>query len=224
MNLHIDPQILARFPGSITGVVVVKNINNVYAAPLTKLAVVADQVRAEFAAFEAPSMHPHIRAWRQAFKQFGCDPQKYRCSAEALVRQVLKGNTIWGINPLVDIYNYISLKYVVPVGGEDLDHIQGAVQLTFASGGEQFIRLGGTENEPPLPGEVIYKDDVGVLCRRWNWREADRTKLTAATTNAILVIDGLAPMTRDQVEQATRELTDRVQQYCGGQVQWEVLS
>jgi DNA/RNA-binding domain of Phe-tRNA-synthetase-like protein len=129
---------------------------------------------------------------------------------------VLKGNSIWGINPLVDLYNFVSLKYVVPVGGENLAAVKGDVQLGFATGAETFMRLGSNENDPPLEGEVIYRDDVDVICRRWNWREAERTKLTASTTDAIIVIDGMAPMTRDQVEAALDELSQLIQQYCGG--------
>ncbi len=206
----------------MTGVIFARGLNNTGVIPFEELRSVEEIVRATFAGLAAPSRHPNILAWRQAFKVFGCDPQKYRCSAEALVRQVLKGNSIWGINPLVDIYNFVSLKYVVPVGGEDIHTIIGDVQLTFATGSEEFIRLGGTENEPPEKGEVIYKDDASVLCRRWNWREADRTKLTPRTTDAIIVIDALPPLTRADIEQAARELASMVQHYCGGTTQRSV--
>lgn len=216
MQLFVDPKIFEQFPGSVTGVVFVRGLNNAATVPVDVLRGVEEGVRSVFAGLEAPTKHPNIAAWRGAFKTFGCDPSKYRCSAEALVRQVLKGNSIWGINPLVDIYNYISLKYVVPVGGEDLRAIVGDVQLTFATGAESFIRLGSTENDSPELGEVVYRDDVDVICRRWNWREADRTKLTATTTDAVIVIDGMAPMTVEDVTRAAEELASMVVQYCGG--------
>lgn len=224
MQLHIDTSIFERFPASMTGVIVVRGVNNTVASPVEHLCTVEDEVRIAFAGLEAPSKHPNILEWRKVFKAFECDPQKYRCSAEALVRQVLKGNVIWGINPLVDIYNYISLKYVVPVGGEDLSAVVGDVQLTVATGSEAFIRLGSTENDPPEAGEVVYRDDVDVICRRWNWREAERTKLTPNTTDAIIVLDAMPPMTRADVERATQELASMIQQYCGGTTESRVIA
>jgi DNA/RNA-binding domain of Phe-tRNA-synthetase-like protein len=65
---------------------------------------------------------------------------------------------------------------------------------------------------------VIYKDDIGAICRRWNWKEADRTKLTEETRNAFLVIEALPPVPREAVEAAIQELADSVSQYCGGSV------
>lgn len=224
MPLSIDPRIFEKFPGTMIGVIEVHGVNNTGTVPAADLAESAAAVQHDFAQYVAPSRHPHLLAWRHAYKKFGCDPHQYRCSAEALVRQILKGNAIWGINPLVDIYNYISLKYVVPVGGEDLSKMSGDVQLTFALGTEPFVRLGGEDNEPPDPGEVIYKDDVGVLCRRWNWREAERTKLSAATTDALIVIDALPPMTRSQVEQASLEFADLIQRYCGGTSTCQIMT
>jgi len=188
------------------------------------LGQVSDEVKKLFAQFESPSKHPFITAWRQAFKKFGSDPHEYRCSAEALVRRALKGEKLPRINTLVDLYNYISLKYILPVGGENTDAIQGDLQLAFANGSEEFIRLNGAENEPPKAGEVVYKDEKGVICRRWNWREAERTKMTEETKNAIIVIYAIPPTERPLVEKATQELAELVHKYCGGEVTTEVLT
>ena len=184
---------------------------------------IEDQIKLTFPNTEAVGQHPNIQAWRRAYRAFGCDPHDYRCSSEALTRQVLKGNQIWGINPLVDCYNYISLKYIVPVGGEDADKVVGEVKLRRATGQEKFVRLGGTENEPPEPGEVIYADGAEVLCRRWNWREADRTKLTPETTRAILVIETIPPITHEMLETATAELAALVEKWCGAKTRTAIL-
>ena len=75
--------------------------------------------------------------------------------------------------------------------------VEGDVLLTFATGDEPPVHLlGEPEARAPKPGEVIYRDDLGTLCRRWNWKEAERTKLTAATRHAFLVIEGLPPVMR----------------------------
>ena len=67
------------------------------------------------------------------------------------------------------------------------------------------------------------KDDYGVVCRRWNWREAERTKLTESTKNAIIVMDALAPVDRVAVERATHELADLIKKYCGGELEIKII-
>ena len=134
------------------------------------------------------------------------------------MRRAVKGQRLRSVNRLVDLYNTISLRHLVPVGGEDLAAVEGDVALTFATDHEPPVRLlGEPEARPPKPGEVIYRDRVGALCRRWNWKEADRTKLTEQTTDGFLVIEGLPPVGRALVESALAELAALVQRHCGGQ-------
>jgi len=225
MKFIIKKEIFNRFDDILTGVIIAKNIDNhgesIEISQL--LREIEEKTKQDCSQLESTTKHPNIIPWRAAYKNFGTDPHEYRCSSEALLKRVLKGNEIWKINKLVDLYNYISLKYITPVGGEDLDKTKGDVYLDFAKGDEQFIRLGGTENEPPLVGEVVYKDELGVLCRRWNWREADRTKLTEETKNAILVIEGLSPVDRDKLELAAQELKDLIEKFCDGEVSYRIL-
>lgn len=225
MNLIIQKEIFENFDKPIIGVIKVKGLDNHGNSQEINnlLRNIEVKTREDFAKFESHGQHPNIIAWRQAYKKFGADPHQYRCSTESLVRRLLKGETIPNINKLVDIYNYISVKYVVPVGGEDADTIIGDLQLSLSNGTEEFIRLNGIENDPPLLGEVVYKDEKGVICRRWNWREADRTKLTEDTENTIIVIDALYPMDKAIIETATKELADLVKQFCGGEVETEIL-
>src|SRR6266567_784130 len=127
----------------------------------------------------SPSDHPHIQAWRSAYGGFGCKPSRFYCSAEALLRRALKDG-IPPISRLVDMYNALSISYVVPIGGEDRDRLVGDVVLRFATGGEQFeARENGTLVCAPVEtGEVVWIDGAGVTCRRWNWRQCARTALT----------------------------------------------
>jgi DNA/RNA-binding domain of Phe-tRNA-synthetase-like protein len=127
------------------------------------------------------------------------------------------------ISLLVDLYNILSLKNVMPAGGEDLDACKGDIALTFAAGNERFSTIGSEANEPPEPGEVVYKDAEGVLCRKFNWREAGRTCLTQATTNAVLVIEAIPPMERGELEASLESLRASVATYCGGSLQPMVL-
>jgi DNA/RNA-binding domain of Phe-tRNA-synthetase-like protein len=134
----------------------------------------------------APLDHPHLVAWREAFRAFGAKPKRYQCSAEALIRRASSGDGLPRINRLVDLYNAVSVQWAVPVGGEDIDRVVGTVRLRFATGDEPFD--GG---EPPKPGEVVWADEAGVTCRRWNWRQGRRTRLELETTRAYFLFDAL---------------------------------
>ena len=86
-----------------------------------------------------------------------------------------------------------------------------------------FIPLNSDEAEEARPGEVIYRDDGGVLCRRWNWRECDRTKMRAGTERVCLVVEGLPPVRRADMEPIKDDLASRISLRCGGRVQSVIL-
>jgi DNA/RNA-binding domain of Phe-tRNA-synthetase-like protein len=219
-DLLVADEIFERYPEVVLGVVAVHGIDNSGGgdALLGPLRHEEERVRAALAGVQV-SEHPHITPWREAYRKFGAKPKDHPSSIENLVRRVLKGQSVPHINPLVDLYNTISLRHLVPVGGEDLDQVQGDVQLTLATDHEPPVHLlGEPEARPPKPGEVIYKDDLGTLCRRWNWKEAERTKLTAATRRAFLVIEGLPPVGRGLVARAAEELAALIREHCGGEV------
>ena len=219
-DLLVAGEIFERYPEVVLGVVTVHGIDNSGAGDALSgpLRHEEERVRAALAGIQI-SEHPHIAPWREAYRKFGAKPKNHPSSIENLARRVLKGQSVPHINPLVDLYNVISLRHLVPVGGEDLDRIQGDVRLTLATDHEPPVHLlGEPEPRPPKPGEVIYTDDLGTLCRRWNWKEAERTKLTAATRHAFLVIEGLPPVGRDLVAQAAEELAALIREHCGGEV------
>lgn len=163
-----------------------------------------------------------IKVWREAFKQFKTK-KGARSSIEALLKRVHNGNHIGTINPLVDIYNSISLKYALPCGGEDIDKFMGDIRLTRAIGDEEFIPLGSDENTPPYEGEVVYKDNGGAICRCWNWREAVRTMLTEDTTNAFLCIELVDESRFEEFENALNDLSKLVQENLGGTCKISIL-
>ena len=112
---------------------------------------------------------------------------------------------------------------MVPAGGDDIDHVDGDIILTIADGSESFRPLGSEESESPKEGEVIYKDDKEVLCRRWNWRECDKSKMTEDTKDITLVIEGLPPVTKEEIETITKELSELIQKYCEGELKTFIL-
>lgn len=148
---------------------------------------------------------PHVAAWKQAYKQFG-SRAKYRNSLEALTRRVDAG--LPRVNHLTDTYNAISVKHQIPLGGEDISKYDGSPFLKRSTGDEKFETKEGGEPliEHPDVGEVVWCDNSGVTCRRWNWRQGTRTALAPETTGVLIIMDALDPYTDDALNAAADEL------------------
>ncbi len=163
-----------------------------------------------------------IKVWRDSFQKFK-KKKGARSSIEALLKRVHNGNHLGTINPLVDIYNSISLSYGLPCGGEDIDTFVGDMRLTKATGDEEFITLGSDESAPPSEGEIVYKDDKGAICRSLNWRESVRTMLTENTKNAILCIELIDESRLNEFENALKDLAKIVEENLGGTSKVSIL-
>lgn len=153
---------------------------------------------------------PHVAAWREAYRAFGAKPKRTRNSLEALLRRAASG--LPRVNRLTDLYNAVSVLHQIPVGGEDLTRYTGAPRLIRAAGDEPFDTTadGVAVIEHPDPGEVVWCDDAGVTCRRWNWRQARRTQLRDDTTTALFILDALDPLTGEALHAAADDLTARL--------------
>ena len=141
-----------------------------------------------------PAELPQVADWRAAYQAFGAKPSRTRPSVEALLRRL--GAGLPRIDRITDVYNAVSVRHLVPAGGEDLDRYEGPIRLVRATGGEPFdtVREGQPEVAHPAPGEVVWRDDAGVTCRCWNWRQCTRTRVSDATVRALFVLDGLAAL------------------------------
>ncbi|MBW2978388.1 hypothetical protein KY331_06085 [Candidatus Woesearchaeota archaeon] len=216
MIFRIFPSILEKYPKVNIGVLVVRGADNsgsddkIYHL----LEEVEEFIKLNFTPTEL-AKHPLISPWRTAYQEFGSKPSAFHCSVEAMMKRILKGEKVPQINKLVDICNYINLKHLVSIGGYDLDKTQTEIDLKHASGVESFTPMGTKRKEHPNKGEVIYEDDTRrVICRRWNWRDCEQTKITSETKNAIIFIDGLPPLTKEKVEDIQAEMKDLITTFC----------
>jgi len=153
---------------------------------------------------------PHVAAWREAYRAFGAKPQRTRNSLEALLRRAASG--LPRVNRLTDLYNAVSVLHQIPLGGEDLIRYTSAPRLVRATGAEPFdtVADGNTVIEHPDPGEVVWCDNSGVTCRRWNWRQARRTQLREDTTAALFILDALDPVADEALHAAAEDLSARL--------------
>jgi DNA/RNA-binding domain of Phe-tRNA-synthetase-like protein len=159
-----------------------------------------------------------MAAWREACTAFGSKPSRTRNSAEALAKRALSDAGLPRINVLVDVSNAIGVTRLIPVGGEDLDRVQGEMRLVRATGDEGFVTVAAGEEAVGHPdaGEVGRRDEAGVTCRRWNWRQGPRTRLTEESTSAIFLLESLAPMPVADVEAAGAELAELLEKFSPG--------
>lgn len=218
MRFTLEPEVLALYPDLRVGVLRLDGIDSTATVDLTDRAREAqDSVRRRFA--ESPvTEHPRIECWRSAYRAFGAKPKKHPSSIENLVRRALKGEELRPIHPLVDAYNVVSLEHLLPVGGEDRDALTGDLRLARAGDAEPAAALlGDPEPRAPASGEVFYTDDVGAVCRRLNWKEADRTKLVPETTKALLVIEALPPAEPAELDAALSALLALATSIVGGE-------
>lgn len=224
MKLEVNTQIFKAFPGLNLGVIIARQIDNTGSADeIIELIREREKEIRENYNTETLSQEPKIESWRKAYSVFGAKPKKYKSSVENLYRMILKGVDLRPISKIVDIYNYISVKHMVPAGGDDAAKVDGDIVLRFAGGDERFTALNSDETETAKEGEVIYSDDKEVLCRRWNWRECDKTKMTEETRNVVLVVEGLPPVTKQEMAGILDDFRQLISKHCGGEVETMVL-
>ncbi|MCK5476720.1 MAG: hypothetical protein KAI55_02265 [Candidatus Aenigmarchaeota archaeon] len=225
MKFKIDSKIFEKFPDLNIGIMIVKGMDN-KGTNEEIINQIKDKEKEIISNFdtETLSQNPKIEVWRKAYSLFGAKPKKYKCSVENLYRMILKEIELHHINKIVDIYNYISIKNIIPVGGDDIDKINGNITLKFAQGNEPFVELNSEETKNPKEGEVVYVDDKEVLCRRWNWRECDKSKMTEETKNVSLVVEGLPPTTKEELQKILDEMSELIQNVCGGEIKTFILN
>jgi DNA/RNA-binding domain of Phe-tRNA-synthetase-like protein len=118
----------------------------------------------------------------------------------------------------VDLYNAISIEYAIPVGGENAAAYVGAPRLVIADGTETFdtMREGGPAQELADIGEVIWRDDQGITCRRWNWRQGVRTRLDADAKHMWFILESLPVMPIEALTEAGDKLIEGLEMMMPG--------
>ncbi|MCH4887819.1 hypothetical protein EZV73_09555 [Acidaminobacter sp. JC074] len=213
MKFMIEDRVFDLFPNLHIGILSVRNITNMDKGREDLLEKACCRLRNNLA--ENSQINQNIEIYQDAMKKFK-RKKGVKSSIYSLVNRVSKGQEIKSINPAVDIYNSISLNYIFPCGGADKDKIEGDYSLMFASGIEEFIALGDTNNKPPRPDELIYKDNHGAVVRSWLWRESDRTKITNKTTNVLLYLELLDINRKEDFLLALDELENLICNELGG--------
>jgi DNA/RNA-binding domain of Phe-tRNA-synthetase-like protein len=217
MIFSVHKELFDILPDLTIGVVVAMGVDNTRPSrEIDDLLIqTVEEMKKNFIGDKAQE-HPKIKPWRTAFTKLGISGSKFPSSIESMARRVLKGDPFPKINPLVDLYNSVSLKFLVPMGGHDLDTIEGNIHLRFAEGWEPFTPLGSGETVVVPKGELVYRDDREVLTRNWVWRQCDKDKATEKTKNIFIPIDVLGEVGRERADEIIQELSRLIPMHLGG--------
>lgn len=211
-------------PHLTIGVLVVDNLsaNSSDEEEIKKILDDANQVAKKYVPHEVISENDVVKAWRATYQKF---PTKKgaRCSIEALLKRVLHGNPVSSISPSVDITNAISLRYAFPIGVENIEAFAGDLKLGICEGSEDFLPIGSETNEPPLKGEVAYKDDLGVVCRCLNWRDGVRTSVSDDTKHVFIAMECVESERVGELKEALDALATLLQTHLGATIVYKEL-
>lgn len=208
--LRVDDAIRTVRPDFVALALQVSGIRNGPSNPESE----AWLARAEAAA-RSVAPPPHIASWREAYRACGAKPQRTAPSVDALWRRAEKG-ALPRVSWLVDLYNAISVIHALPVGGEDAACFAGTVRLVRADGTERFetVKDGAPVVDRADHGEVVWADDLGVTCRRWNWRQGTRTRLTERSTDVLFLLERLDPLSLAALDAAGDALLAAIRRRC----------
>lgn len=191
MKFIVAKEFFDKVPNACFGVIIARNIDNTNENSKIKK-ILSDEVNNVFEKYKDLKVkeQPEIELYREAFRKLNINPNKYMCSIEALISRTVKSKFVPNINPLVDLGNAMSLKYVIPLGIHDIDKIEGDIELREATSNDKFIPFGSTEYDNPEVGEIIYVSNSDVRTRRWTWRQGENGKIDETVKNAFIPMDG----------------------------------
>jgi DNA/RNA-binding domain of Phe-tRNA-synthetase-like protein len=225
MFFSIQKELFDILPNLTIGMVVARGLDNTHSSKEIEdlLIQAVEEVKRNFIVDKAQE-HPRIKPWRTTFSKLGISGSKFPSSIESMARRILRGDPFPKINPLVDLYNSVSLRYLVPMGGHDLDTLKGNIYLKFAEGWEPFTPMGGEETMIVPKGELVYRDDQEVLTRNWVWRQCEKDKATEKTRNIFIPIDVLGEVGKDRADEIIQELSGLIPRYLGGTIFSTILN
>ena len=209
MSITVQPEIWSRFPDMRILCVRGAGLDNLTPNPGTTalLQAAQDSISAE------SLTHEHLLLWRQAYEHVGISMGKYPCSIQAMVKRIAKGGRVPSINPLVDLYNAVSIANITPLGGLDLDQLEGSQQLRLTKADELFISIGDSEPDTVHAGEICYSDDHDVITRHFCWRQAQKGSIQPETRRFMLIAEILGEMPDSLLGNVQKQLVERLLQY-----------
>lgn len=216
MKFKVEKEVFEKFPDLIVAVPVILGFDNTKSAEvILRISREAENGLRSGMTLDKFWADPRITKYLECFKAFGSDPEEFPPSHVALGRRILEGKDLPDINPLVNLYNATSVKYLTPFGGEDLNALYGDFVLKVARGGEQWIGIGAKGSKPASPGELVWGDDYDLSTRALDWRQCERTKITPQTANGYFVMEGFV-VNKNNIKKAAEDFIEKAMRHLSG--------
>jgi DNA/RNA-binding domain of Phe-tRNA-synthetase-like protein len=224
MRFSISKEVFEYFKEFSVGVIAAESIDNKESSDKLDelISDIVELVKANFnpADFANDRM---LSPWKSAYFDYEEKPHKTHSSAERLTKEVMDSGDIKRKNMLRDLCNFISLKHIVPVECFDAEKINGSLSLKRAKGNEFFYIASSKKSLAPEKGELIYEDRLNVLARKLDYVESERASVKETTKKAIILIEGLKPISKADVKKITEEAADLIEAFCKANVKTFVL-
>jgi DNA/RNA-binding domain of Phe-tRNA-synthetase-like protein len=224
MKFSVSKEVFGQFRGFSVGVVIAEDIRN------KKSSDELDELISEIVGLVSTNFNQTdfansqmISPWKSAYFDYEEKPHTTHSSVERLTKEVMDTGDIKRKNRLKDLCSFISLKHTVPVECFDIEHIQGGLSLKRAAGNEFFYDAGSKKSVNPEKGEFIYSDGINVLARKLDYIESDKASVSESTKKAVILIEGLTPLSKSEVKNITKEAADLVKTFCKAKVSSFVL-
>lgn len=224
MKFSVSKEVFGQFRGFSVGVVLAEDIENKKSSDELEelISEVVELVSANFSPTDFANSQM-ISPWKSAYFDFEEKPHTTHSSVERLTKEVMDKGDIKRKNKLKDLCNFISLKHTVPVECFDMEHIQRGLSLKRAAGKELFYEAGSKKPIHPEKDEFIYTDGISVLARKLDYVESAKASVTESTSRAVILIEGLTPLSKSEVKKITEEAADLVKTFCKAKVSSLVL-
>ena len=220
MEIKLSQEIIEEMPTFKVGIIEYNNINVGESPQMIKgrLQLFQESIYFDLENKNIPEL-AGIQEWRTIFKRYGKDPNRYRPSVEALYRRVKKQNYLSSVQSAIDINNFFSLQYQVPIGIYDLDNLNGPVRIRLGIEGEEYTGLNGRINS--LHHLIVSSDNMGPFGSPFV--DSDRAPVTFATKNALQIIY-LRPSTDvENSKRLTESLMNMFTQIHGGDAFFQIV-
>lgn len=224
MRFVIAPDVFERLPNLRIAAAVATGLDNRTEPPaVAAYWRAAWEAAAEAAQYGNAQSHPLVKPWRDSFQRMGVSGKQFPSSVEALLRRALKGGEPFAINPLVDWYNAVSLRQVVPAGGFDLAEVADPLELRLSRAGDTFTALDDEQALAVPAGEVSYATGATILTRHIVWRQAKSALITPQTRDVVLVSEVLAELGPDAPAAVAADFARGLREFFGVASQTWVL-
>lgn len=163
--------------------------------------------------------YPGVAEYRSVFKSLGTDPSRYRPASEALLRRVIGGKDLPPINSGVDVNNFFSIRFAIPIGLYNLDQIKGDVEVRIGGAEDSYEGLNGREMN--MEGKLLSADSVGAFGSPIV--DSKRTMVDDTVHNALHIVYLQPSMDKNEATELLESMAKMFTQVNGGSAEISII-